>query len=79
MAKSLFTGGRVLVRRFGNPVIEIDNTETAVRSFLLKNCPPNWDYTNEDEIRPARIPETTETKELLKIAEEKKFTFDFLK
>ena len=27
MAKSLFTGGRVLVRRFGNPVIEIDNTD----------------------------------------------------
>lgn len=78
MTKQLFRGGKCIIRRFGNYVNTVDNTELAIRTFLLKNCPPNWDYQNENELRPAKIPNTFRTRDILKIAKEKKFTFEVI-
>lgn len=76
MAKKLFEGGMVVIRRFGTYVNTVLNNEESVRKFLFDNCPPNWDYSDEDARAPKVIPARTSTENLLLIAKEKGFTLD---
>lgn len=74
MAKQLFEGGMVVIRRFGTYVNTILNNEESVRRFLLDNCPPNWDIIDEE--LPPFLSNRISTEKLQQIAKEKGYTFD---
>ena len=58
------------VRRFGHYVNTIEDSDEAVRAFILKNVPPlNFTETG-------KIPETISFFRLLQIAKKQNYTFE---
>lgn len=76
MKQKLFQGGDCTIRRFGNYVNTVANTEFDIRTFITKNVPPMWDFLDDEEYHPAKLPDTLLTGELMKIAEEQGYTFE---
>lgn len=68
---------RIVVRRYGNYVCELENTQGAVKDFLLKNMAPTEDTPTDNT--GCRISEYIGFITLIRAAKRANFTFELIK